>query len=939
MPAVPVAGRPGARLTAAVAGAVALVLAACAFVADGGLGLERTTYVEVGLMALGALLMAAALVLPQARSRPLHGWAVMLAFALLAAYTAFSTLWSLAPSDSWIEAGRTLAYLFAFAGTMALARLAPGQWPAVLHGLALACLVVCCWALLTKIFPGGLSPDETYARLRAPFGYWNATGLMAALGLLPLLWLGARRSGHAAFNALAWPGIALLEVCLMLSYSRGALLAGVVGVACWFAVVPLRLRGAIVLLGATAGAAPVVGWAFSMTGLTQDELPLAVRADTGHELGALLLLMAVLLLALGLVTGFLADEHPASEQAKRFAGRLLLGVLALVAVVLVVALASAPGGIDGQISKTWDQLTNPNAPTPANTPGRFTAASSVRARYWDEAFAVHGVAPLVGTGAGAYATVRTRFRKDALFVRHAHGYVPQTLADLGWTGLALSLLLLGLWAWSAARVLGLRLRDRGLAWDPERVGVATLAAVALVFGLHSAIDWTWFVPANAVAGLMAAAWVVARPPLRERLAVGAGAAGGRRPRRRAGRSSRGIAVGAGPRGGARGGRRGGARRAPGGRRRVGAPAPVPVGGGGRRRAGAGLRDGRRLDRLAARPRPPRRRRRDRPAGEGRARRRRVDRRDRARPQPALARAAVGARLHRGAARAAGQRRAGAPAGRGDPAGERRGLAPPRPLPALDAQPARRRRRVLPRGLLPRPAQPAVDVGPARGDPRGGAAAGALGALRPRNERLPQQRRPAERGERHGGEARGLERALERAARVEAHVLAERVVVGVEVRQRDHRALHAAVLGHREQEPPAGPQDAADLGQEADGVGHVLEHLRAPDEIDLAVPERQAAVGRDPAQVGARGDAAGALERRLGELDADGIGARVAQRGDEAPGSAAEVEHALAGPRLAQQESAAAAPLPRLRILGLGRPCALVVLAHPGYGCTQRCICA
>ena len=283
-------------------------------------------------------------------------------------------------------------------------------------------------------------------------------------------------------------------------------------------MVPLRLRGAIVLLGATAGAAPVVGWAFTMTGLTQDELPLAVRADAGHELGALLLLMAVLLLALGLVTGFLADEHPASEQAKRFAGRLLLGVLALVAVVLVVALASAPGGIDGQISKTWDQLTNPNAPTPANTPGRFTAASSVRARYWDEAFAVHGVAPLVGTGAGAYATVRTRFRKDALFVRHAHGYVPQTLADLGWTGLALSLLLLGLWAWSAARVLGLRLRDRGLAWDPERVGVATLAAVALVFGLHSAIDWTWFVPANAVAGLMAAAWVVARPPLRERLA-------------------------------------------------------------------------------------------------------------------------------------------------------------------------------------------------------------------------------------------------------------------------------------------------------------------------------------------------------------------------------------------------------------------------------------
>ena len=79
----------------------------------------------------------------------------------------------------------------------------------------------------------------------------------------------------------------------MLSYSRGALLALVVGLAFWFAVVPLRLRGAIVLLGASAGAAAVVGWAFSMTGLSTDELPIEVRADAGHELGALLLLMLV----------------------------------------------------------------------------------------------------------------------------------------------------------------------------------------------------------------------------------------------------------------------------------------------------------------------------------------------------------------------------------------------------------------------------------------------------------------------------------------------------------------------------------------------------------------------------------------------------------------------------------------------------------------------
>jgi hypothetical protein len=264
-------------------------------------------------------------------------------------------------------------------------------------------------------------------------------------------------------------------------------------------------------------------------------VPLAVRADAGHELGAMLLLVLVLLLAIGLVAGFLAAERPASPEAKRVAGRALLGVLVAIPVILAIGLAASPGGVDGQVSKAWDQLTNPNAATPANTPDRLTATSSVRARYWDEAFKVHGVSPWVGTGAGAYATVRNRFRTGTLYVRHAHGYVPQTLADLGWAGLALSLLALGLWAWAAMRAAGLRPRDRGLPWDAERVGIVTLLVVALVFGIHSAVDWTWFVPANALAGLLAAGWVAARVPLRTRLeasAMAAATAPAATPRRR-----------------------------------------------------------------------------------------------------------------------------------------------------------------------------------------------------------------------------------------------------------------------------------------------------------------------------------------------------------------------------------------------------------------------
>ena len=89
-----------------------------------------------------------------------------------------------------------------------------------------------------------MAPDERFARLQAPFDYWNALGLTAALGVPPLLWLAAKRSGNLALNALAYPGLGLCLVGIMLSYSRGTLLALVLGLAFWFTVVPLRLRAA-----------------------------------------------------------------------------------------------------------------------------------------------------------------------------------------------------------------------------------------------------------------------------------------------------------------------------------------------------------------------------------------------------------------------------------------------------------------------------------------------------------------------------------------------------------------------------------------------------------------------------------------------------------------------------------------------------------------------
>ena len=275
--------------TLLIAGALCLVT----FIAGGGLNLSKMTPVEIGLtLGCGAGIAAAILLAPTDRSRetpafgrnprfgqPAYGlWSASLLLAL-AALSALSVVWSVQPDASWQDAGRLFAYSGVFALAVLLARVAPARWSAVLGGLLLATVVVCGYALLTKVFPNALGSEQayarTYARLREPYGYWNAIGLAGALGAIACMWLGARRAGHALLNALAYPAMGIVLVTVLLAYSRGALAALVLGLALWLCLVPLRLRGVAVLCVGALGAAVVVIWDFSQHALTTDNMPLA----------------------------------------------------------------------------------------------------------------------------------------------------------------------------------------------------------------------------------------------------------------------------------------------------------------------------------------------------------------------------------------------------------------------------------------------------------------------------------------------------------------------------------------------------------------------------------------------------------------------------------------------------------------------------------------
>src|SRR5207253_4918881 len=50
---------------------------------------------------------------------------------------------------------------------------------------------------------------------------------------------------------------------------------------------------------------------------------------------------------------------------------------------------------------------------------------------------------------------------------------------------------------------------------PERLGMLTMLVLVAVFGVHSLVDWTWYVPGDACVALLCAGWLAGRGELRD----------------------------------------------------------------------------------------------------------------------------------------------------------------------------------------------------------------------------------------------------------------------------------------------------------------------------------------------------------------------------------------------------------------------------------------
>lgn len=496
------------RSAAITVAGTGLALAVFAFATGGGIDVAATGRV----LALVVLLVTAAFARAawtERLPRPFSGsFAIFLTIAF-AGLTAVSIGWSVLPAASHFDAARTIAYVSLIAGGALAAQLMPNRAREIVGGVTAAALVICLYSLISRVMPSWFPQSDDYARLRMPFEYWNAVGAVAVFGLLGALWLGTTRGLARWTVAVSYPSGGIFVVALLLSQSRGAMFTAMLSVGLWLLVAPRRLRSAGWLAVTGTVALIVVAWAFGRPALSQDAVALAERESTGRTLGLILILMIAMLTAVG----YLIErrrEGTTLAPAKRYAiGRVLLIALAISPFLLTAAVSATSDQGFGKISGSVSDLFDPQKSAPSNEPGRLTQTSSLRARYWNDAFKIWADNRLHGTGADSYSVARLAYRHDAVFVRHAHGFVPQTLSDLGIWGLIAIVLLTIAWFLAMARAAGAR-RAAPYRWlttaDDARLADWCLAIVAFAFGVHSAVDWTWYMPGVAAFGLVAAGW-------------------------------------------------------------------------------------------------------------------------------------------------------------------------------------------------------------------------------------------------------------------------------------------------------------------------------------------------------------------------------------------------------------------------------------------------
>jgi hypothetical protein len=402
------------------------------------------------------------------------GLAFLAGLSGLAALSAASAAWSPTATNSLLAAQRVGLYAALAAAAIVVVR--KSTVTALLAGCWLGGVLVCAYALMTRLLPDrfGVSDAVAGVRLAAPVGYWNALGCLAAVTALLALGLSSR-ARHAGIRALAAATVPLLLTTLYFTFSRASIVAGAAGLAAAVALDPQRLRFAAGALVALAPSVAVLALAWSSSALGgQDQMSGPANAQA-HRI-ALVLMLAMLASAAAVLIFANLEKRVQLPRPVRLAFMVLLLILPLVALSAPVLRYGSPGAAIRSVWRAFDsQSTTASSDARSHLLSFSGSGRPIQYRMALRDFHAH---PLFGSGAGTYERYWLLHRGQPDKVKNVHSLYLETLAELGALGLAL--LLLGL---AAPLCLWRKVRRHPF-------GAAALGAY--VTGLvHTGVDWDW----------------------------------------------------------------------------------------------------------------------------------------------------------------------------------------------------------------------------------------------------------------------------------------------------------------------------------------------------------------------------------------------------------------------------------------------------------------
>jgi hypothetical protein len=398
-----------------------------------------------------------------------------------------------------IEFDRALLYLVALlAGAVLIDTEDNLRWLA--RAIFLGALAICLAGFISRAFPDVFEVDPNHAigRLSFPLSYWNDLGFMAVIGIVIAASLSGDRDEPLWVRAVGAASIPVLVSTLLLTFSRGPIVAGIAGLL----VVLVLGRGAGLVAALLATVAPSV-WVAVATldagALGSDHPRSALAVEQGHDL-ALVVGAAAAISALVMIVVRAGDRRlPAALHP-------WLRRTAAVVAVAACATAAAVAVGSGRAQDAIDEFSEGSVQVEHQRERLTKLGNNGRIKHWRIAVDAFEEHPARGAGAGTFATLWDVRRSSNFEVKDAHSLYLETLAELGVVGLAL---LLALVAMILIALVG------GIRAGPRMIYAGLLGA-SVAWVLEAGVDWVWEMPAVSAWFFLAGGAALARRRSAER---------------------------------------------------------------------------------------------------------------------------------------------------------------------------------------------------------------------------------------------------------------------------------------------------------------------------------------------------------------------------------------------------------------------------------------